>query len=134
MRDKIIVDTNVVLRFLLNDDEQQAKIAHDVLTKAQTVVVALPVLCEVVWVLSQGYKMSNDKIALAIEVFLKSPKVKADRTAVKQGLALLRANGDFADGIIFYEGRMNGGEVFVSFDKKAISILQKKEAQHVRLL
>jgi predicted nucleic-acid-binding protein len=38
-------------------------------------------------------------------------------------LAFLKAGGDFADGVIAHEGRWLGGETFVSFDKKAVSLL-----------
>lgn len=41
-----------------------------------------------------------------------------NRSAVEAGLAVLEAGGDFADGIIAYEGNWLGGETFVSFDKR----------------
>jgi predicted nucleic-acid-binding protein len=43
------------------------------------------------------------------------------------------AGGDFADGVIAYEGRCFGGETFVSFDKKAVSAIIKQGHQ-ARLL
>ncbi len=46
-----------------------------------------------------------------------------NRPAVEAGLAMLEAGGDFADGIISYEGHWLGGETFVSFDKLAIDLL-----------
>jgi predicted nucleic-acid-binding protein len=46
---------------------------------------------------------------------------------------VLEAGGDFADGVIAYEGHWLGGETFVSFDKKAVALL-KKQAQSARLL
>jgi predicted nucleic-acid-binding protein len=42
-------------------------------------------------------------------------------------LALLDAGGDFADGVIAYDGTWLGAETFVSFDKKAVSLLKKQE-------
>lgn len=39
------------------------------------------------------------------------------------GLAVLDAGGDFADGVIAYEGTWLGGDIFVSFDKKAVALL-----------
>lgn len=39
------------------------------------------------------------------------------------GLTILEAGGDFADGVIAYEGNWLGGETFVSFDKKAVALL-----------
>ena len=49
------------------------------------------------------------------------------------GLAVLNDGGDFADGLIAYEGNWLGGETFVSFDKKAVSLVVK-QGQQARLL
>lgn len=46
---------------------------------------------------------------------------------------MLEAGGDFADGAIAYEGRWLGGETFVSFDRKAVSLLMA-QGQSARLL
>ncbi len=48
-------------------------------------------------------------------------------------MAILDAGGDFADGIIAYEGRWLGGSTFVSFDKKAVKPLEEQNVS-VRLL
>ncbi|MFA8593984.1 VapC toxin family PIN domain ribonuclease, partial [Xanthomonas campestris pv. campestris] len=45
----------------------------------------------------------------------------------------LDAGGDFADGVIAYEGNWLGGETFVSFDKKAV-VLLTAQGQSTRLL
>ena len=39
---------------------------------------------------------------------------------------ILEAGGDFADGVIAFEGEWLGGDVFVSFDKKAVALLEKQ--------
>ena len=49
-----------------------------------------------------------------------------NRPSVEAGLALLEAGGDFADGIMAYEGTWLGGETFVSFDKNTVSLLTKQ--------
>jgi predicted nucleic-acid-binding protein len=56
-----------------------------------------------------------------------------NRPAVEAGLAVLRAGGDFADGLIAYEGEWLGGEMFVSFDKKAVAVITK-QGQQTKLL
>ena len=56
-----------------------------------------------------------------------------NRTAVEAGLSALDAGGDFADGVIAYEGEWLGAEEFVSFDSKAVSLLQS-QGSRVRLL
>lgn len=123
---KVTADTNVLLRFLLNDDKKQAAEARNVLSKASVVAIALPSLCEVVWVLSQGYKLDTDSIAHALEVLIDSENIQVHRGAVDAGLAVMRAGGDFADGVITFEGAALGGSVFTSFDKKAITLLKKQ--------
>ena len=50
----------------------------------------------------------------------------ANRPAAQAGLALLEAGGDFADGVIAWDGSFLGGETFVSFDKKAVALLTKQ--------
>lgn len=121
----IIVDSNVLLRFLLNDDQKQSVAARKTLAKAQLIALPLPVLCETVWVLLQGYKMERHVIADALEVFINSANVKTNQAAVALGLTLLRAGGDFADGVICSEGQNLGGDTFVSFDKKAARLIKK---------
>jgi predicted nucleic-acid-binding protein len=53
-----------------------------------------------------------------------SANVVVNRPAVATGLARLEAGGDFADGIIAYEGSWLGGETFISFDKEAVKLTQ----------
>lgn len=123
---EITADTNVLLRFLLNDDHEQAAAASKALNKASTVAITLPALCEVVWVLSQGYKMAATDIADTLENLLDSDSIKVNRVAADAGLGLLRTGGDFADGVTAFEGHALGGLVFTSFDKKAITLLKKQ--------
>jgi predicted nucleic-acid-binding protein len=59
-----------------------------------------------------------------MQTLLKSSQIDFDEPAVSAGLALLAQGGDFADGVISYEGRRLGGEPFVSFDRKAVTILK----------
>lgn len=47
-------------------------------------------------------------------------KIVIDRPAVETGLAVLRAGGDFADGVIGHQGASFGGENFASFDRAAL--------------
>ena len=131
---KITADTNVVLRYLLNDDKNQAATARKTMQGAVLVAIPLPVLCEVVWTLSRGYKMANDTIAFSLEALTEANNVIVNHSAVETGLAMLRAGGDFADGVIAHEGLTLGGETFVTFDKKAVTILKKHRTMQTRLL
>jgi len=49
-----------------------------------------------------------------------------NRPAVEAGLALLEAGSDFANGIMAHEGKWLGGKTFVSFDKKAVTLLSNQ--------
>src|ERR1700712_2793517 len=121
---KITADTNVLVRAIVGDAAQQSKIAHSELNKADLVALALPALCELAWVLSRGYKIPSGKIAEAIRGLINSGNVVVNRPVAEAGLALLDAGGDFADGIIAYEGNWLGADTFVSFDKKAVKLMQ----------
>ncbi len=130
---KVTVDTNVLIRAVVQDDPAQARLATKVLSDAKLIAVALPCLCEFVWVLLRVYGFQPSDAATAIRALLAAENVKVNRLAAEAGLAVLEANGDFADGVIAHEGSWLGGETFVSFDKKAIALL-KRQGQSVRLL
>ncbi len=120
---KITADTNVLLRLIVADDPKQASAAVKALTLAETVAVSLTALCELSWVLQGSYGVARSDIAATIRRLIETEKIEVNRPAVEAGLAMLTADGDFADGIIAYEGRWLGGDVFVSFDRKAIKLL-----------
>jgi predicted nucleic-acid-binding protein len=130
---KIAVDTNVLARAVLQDDARQGKAAAKLLEEATLIAVSLPSLCELVWILRRGAKLSKDDIAQTIRDLLATANVSMDRPAVEAGLAVLEAGGDFADGVIAHEGAWLGGEIFVSFDRKAVDLLNR-QGQHTLLL
>jgi predicted nucleic-acid-binding protein len=130
---KITADTNVLVRAIMGDDARQSRRAQRELADADVVALALPALCELVWVLSQGYKIPSADIAEAIRRLTNASNVVVNRPAVDAGLALLEAGGDFADGVIAYEGSWLGAETFISFDKKAIKLMEAK-GEAARLL
>ncbi|HZZ34350.1 MAG TPA: VapC toxin family PIN domain ribonuclease, partial [Caulobacteraceae bacterium] len=76
-----------------------------------------------VWVLTRGYRIAVADVAEAVRSLVDARNVAVDRPAAEAGLALLEAGGDFADGAIAYEGRWLGADVFLSFDKKAVSLM-----------
>jgi len=123
---KITADTNVLLRAIVDDDRAQATRAIKLLEAADIVAVSLQVLCELVWVLRGRYGVSRADIAASIRALVATGNVAVNRPAVEAGLALLEAGGDFADGIIAFDGAWLGGEVFASFDKQAVSLLGKQ--------
>lgn len=130
---RITADTDVLVRAITGDDVRQSRAAQTALARADVVAIAVPALCELVWVLSQGYKVPSAGIAEAIRRLMNSANVVMNRPAVEAGLALLEAGGDFADGAIGYEGSWLGVETFVSFDRRAVKLLEA-EGHSVRLL
>jgi len=123
----ITVDTNIVLRVLVQDDQKQAQAAAKLLKEAEIIAVCLPCLCELVWVLRNGYRYSRADTSLAVRTLLGARNVRVNQAAVQAGLNMLDAGGDFADGVIAFEGAWLGGETFVSFDKKAVSLLNSQD-------
>ena len=130
---KVSVDTNVLVRAVVRDDLAQASAATKVLIEADLIAVALPCLCEFVWVLRKVYGFRPSDVSAAIHALIAAANVQVNRPAVEAGLSVLAAGGDFADGVIAYEGNWLGGETFVSFDTKAIALL-KAQGQSTRLL
>ena len=130
---KIAADTNVLLRAITEDDERQSKVAQAQLAKADMVALAIPVLCELVWVLSRGYGKSAAEVAATVRRLIDSANVVVNRPAAEAGLAVLEAGGDFADGVIVYEGSWLGADTFVSFDRKAVKLIAA-QGKSTRLL
>ena len=120
---KVTADTNVLVRVVVRDDEKQARAALRLLKEAESIAVPAPVLCEFVWVLSRLYRFSQKDVIAAVETLVNGGNVVVDRPAVDAGLDLMKAGGDFADGLAAYEGEWLGGETFVSFDAKAVRLL-----------
>lgn len=128
----IIADTNILVRLLMQDDEAQLiKVIH-LLDSAEQIAISIQSFCELVWVLYQGYAVNRQDIAFAIEKILEMPKVVVDTELVSAGLMMLKAGGDFADAVIAKDGQNLGGQLFVSFDKKAVKrlVAQGYFAQH----
>lgn len=121
---KITPDTNVLVRVLVGDDAEQSKAAETILKKADVIAISIPALCELAWVLSRGYKTSAENIAASIRHLINASNAVVNRPVAEAGLALLDAGGDFADGVIAHEGYWLGAETFVSFDKKAVKLVE----------
>lgn len=120
---KITADTNILVRALTEDHVEQGKAAQIALAKAKLVALTMPTLCELVWVL-RSYKIPSRDIAATIRGLVNAANVVVNRQAADAGLAQLDAGGDFADGVIAYEGNWLGAETFVSFDRTAVKLME----------
>ncbi|MDR3490045.1 MAG: type II toxin-antitoxin system VapC family toxin [Bradyrhizobium sp.] len=121
---RITADTNVLVRAVTEDHAHQSKAAQTALKAAELIAIPIPSLCELVWVLSQGYKVPPRDIAETIRRLMNGANVVVNRPAAEAGLALLEAGGDFADGVIAFEGNWLGADTFVSFDKRAVKLME----------
>jgi predicted nucleic-acid-binding protein len=130
---RIIADTSVLVRVIVQDNPRQARTAQNALKQAETIVVSLVSLCELVWALLYHYDSARGDIAAAVRQLLTIRNLEIDLVGANAGLAMLEAGGDFADGVIAYDGLRLGGETFVSFDRKAVTLL-KDQGQSAHLL
>jgi predicted nucleic-acid-binding protein len=130
---RMTADTNVLVRAITGDQAAQSKAAKAALLKAEIVAIPTSALCELVWVLSQGYKHSPGNISEAIRRLINGANAVVNQPAVEAGIAVLNAGGDFADGVIAYEGNWLGADTFVSFDKRAVRLLEA-QGKSARLL
>ena len=129
----ITADTNILIRATTGDHFRQSPAAKAELERAPMPAVSLQSLCEVVWVLSRGFKVSAPPIAELIRALASAANIVVDHPAVEAGLSMLDSGGDFAVGVIAHEGRALGGEEFVSFDRNAVTLLQA-HGKRARLL
>ena len=121
---KVSLDTNVLLRLVVGDDEAQQRTAAETLERAELVAISVQALCEFVWVLDRSYRVARPDISASIRRILDMRNVVANRPTIEAGLAVLDAGGDFADGVIAFDGQWLGGETFVSFDRKAAKLVE----------
>ncbi len=130
---KVTLDTNVLVRLATQDDAKQTALALQALQKTSLMAVPTTAMCEMVWVLLRGYQYTPAQVAHAVRTLLQVSQVVCNTPAVLAGLALLESGGDFADGVIAFEGELLGGQAFVTFDQQAAKLL-KNQKRKVRLL
>jgi len=123
-RGMIGIDTNVLVRYLAQDDAVQSPLASqlmDGLTRDAPGFISQVVLVETTWVLARSYKMARSRIADVIETLLRARELVVEGAEVgHQALATYRSTGaDFSDALIAHAGLLAGcGETF-TFDKAA---------------
>jgi len=118
------IDTNVLVRYLAQDDRMQSRLASrfiDRLTPEAPGFISIVVLAETVWVLSRAYKASREQIAEVIERLLRSRDlmVESAETAYLALAAYQATRADFADALIAHGARLAGCTETVTFDRAA---------------
>lgn len=112
---KILIDANVILRYLLNDVEDMAKKSEEIIKFGAW---TLPeVIAEVIYVLSSVYKINREEIATAILEILKEIDIEHKNTIIEAIKIFSETNLDFVDCILIAYKNIENAEVF-SFDKK----------------
>lgn len=119
----IALDTDVLVRFLVVDDEAQSrratKLIADATARDEELFFSDIVICETVWVLSSAYRFSRAEISAALSGLLRAKSVtfaSTDRLArALDGYA--KGRGDFADYLIREQARAAGAEAVATFDR-----------------
>jgi predicted nucleic-acid-binding protein len=116
------LDSNVLLRYLVEDDEVQtkraAKIIEDASRRKEALFVSLPVLCEVVWVLDRSYHQTRTVIASTVEAILDADVFKVQQeVCARESLHQFRSSkAGFADHVIGAIARDAGCDWVYTFD------------------
>ena len=124
----IALDTNVLVRFLVQDDPFQAQLATQVieqLTDDAQGFVSREVLIELVWVLERAYRLGRPEIAVALDGLLSATELNIEGSdEVAPALELYRNDGfGFADLMIAAAARRAGASELVTLDRKAARLL-----------
>jgi predicted nucleic-acid-binding protein len=119
------LDTNVVLRYLVQDDPVQSPRATEIITSRlsehEPGFVSLVTILEVVWVLKSLYKRSLQAIANDVEMILAADtlEVQNEQQVYHAVVALRNGTGAFEDALIGSLGIWRGCSVTLTFDEKA---------------
>ena len=120
------LDTNVLIRYLTQDDPDQAaqatRILEEELTDDDPGFIGLVVLVETIWVLRRLYKASPEEIRETVNDLLGSRSIIVEnRHVVARAVATSEKNAsDFADAIIAASALDAGCRKIVSFDRGAV--------------
>ena len=120
----IIVDANIIIRFLMNDNIEQANKAEKTL-KDHTVLILKEVLAEVVYVLIGVYKIPRKDVVDNLLLLISNPKiVVTDKEKIIEALKIFKnTNLDFVDSLLC---SYSGTNAIATFDKKLKSCIRNR--------
>jgi len=127
------LDTNVVLRYLLQDDPDHSKLANRIFEREISVSVPgfinLGVVLETVWVLRSAAKQTPAQIAAYLEHLLTSEslEIQNEQQVFEAVFALKRGTGEFEDALIGALNSWSGCNHTFTFDRKAARLPYFKE-------
>lgn len=119
------IDTNVLVRFLVQDDEAQSAIVNKLFTEAETnkhpLFVSTLVLLEMMWVLQSVYSVARQDILLSIDELLSMSALAFQEQAMVRGFLAQAKNNtfDLSDLLIGQSAMHSGCDMTLTFDKKA---------------
>jgi predicted nucleic-acid-binding protein len=117
----IALDTNVLVRYLVGDDAQQAAVARQVieetLTSSDPGFVSLVVLVELNWVLMRVYGCPASQVASICAELLASPTIVVEQASVVAA-AIALTHEDLADNLLHEVGKSHGCARTVTFDRR----------------
>ncbi len=118
------LDTNVLVRYVLQDDQRQSPRANrliESLSADEPGFVPVVALVELAWVLGAGYKLSREQLAAVLETLLRSKELVIDRAdLVIQALNRFSSGAaDFADALIERAAADAGCATTMTFDAGA---------------
>lgn len=122
------LDTNVLVRYLAQDDPIQSPLATDVfefrLTAENPGFISVVAMVEAVWVLDRAYGLADDQIAAALERMLQADTlvVENEQEVFTAMIALKDGNGSFADALIGALGAKAGCSCTLTFDRTALKL------------
>lgn len=123
------LDTNVLVRYMAQDDPKQSAIATRLIEKELSLggpgFISLVVLAELCWVLTRLYSASADELIAAVEDLLNTPQFHLDRrdvviASVQRMKARKGSKAGFVDALIAQVAAAEGCSHTVSFDKGAV--------------
>jgi len=125
------LDTNIIIRYLTQDDSEQSKYAEYIieteLDSQNQGFISIIVLVEVIWVLKSCYQQGKSDLCFIIESLLTTKQLMVEKTdfAYKALRMWQKGNGDYSDALIATLSQENGCLYTLTFDKKAVSIGMK---------
>jgi predicted nucleic-acid-binding protein len=122
------LDTNILVRYLAQDDPTQSPAATAIierrLTEQNPGFVSIVAMVETVWVLARAYRFTTQEIAAAVERMLQADTfvVENEQEVFTAMIALGEGHGSFADAIIAGLGAKAGCSYTLTFDQKALRL------------
>ena len=122
------LDTNILIRYLTQDDPVQSRKATEIierrLSAAHPGFVSVVTMAEAVWVLDRAYGLTDQEIAAAVERILQVEvlRVENEQEVFAAMVALKQGRGAFADALIAELGAQAGCSHTLTFDKKALRL------------